>query len=121
MADEGRGTWNNVHKTPIVVDDLGRRRRDNGDVEKFPAVKDDPVGALRAELAALKTAFEAYKVQNDARTITGGGSQFSGTLGAGITFNPNAGGMRGMGADTYSITLCDGVVLVVYVESITPP
>ncbi len=118
-ADGSRGTWNNVHKTPIYVDEHGRRRRDDGGVEPFPAAKDDPTAALVARVAALEAKLEAYKVQNDARTITGGGSVFSGTLGNGIKFNPDAAAKGGLNADTLDVTFCDGSSAVVYVESVT--
>jgi len=120
-ADTGRGTWNNVHKTPIYVDAKGRRRRgeDTGDVEKFPAVADDPTAALLARVAALEAKLDAYVVKNDARTITGGGSVFSGTFGNGIKYDPNAAAKGGLNADTLEVTFCGGSSAVVYVESIT--
>lgn len=81
------------NQTPIYVDPVGRRRRADGDVAKFPKVEDDPSKAAAAENAALRAELAAYKAQNDARTITGSG--FSGTLGNGLSWNPFGAGALG--------------------------
>lgn len=119
-GDKGRGTWNNVRQTPIYVDSRGRRRRgENGEIEKFPAAADDPTKVLETRVAALEVALLAYKMLNDARTITGGGSVFSGTLGSGIIFNPNAGN-NVINAQQLELELCDGSTAIFYVASTTP-
>lgn len=100
------------NQTPIYVDKNGRRRRADGDVAKFPDNTDDPSKTLAAEIAALRAELAAYKAQNDARTITGGG--FSGTFGSGLSWNPfganalgpAAGGAGGTEGFTGSIIVC---------------
>lgn len=92
MSDPSPGVDAGVRRTPIVVDDRGRRRNANGDVQKFPGVHDDPTREQARAVAALKAAFDAYVKANDARTVTGGGSAFSGNFGSGLIYNPFAAG-----------------------------
>lgn len=122
QGDKGRGVWNNVHQTPIRVDERGRRRRDNGDVDPFPAVKDDPTKELVARVAALEKVVADYVAKNDARTITGGGNSFSGTLGSGIKFTyPSTMGGGGIPAtDLLSVKFCDGTTADLLAQNVVP-
>lgn len=99
MSDPSPGVDAGVWRTPIVVDDRGRRRNANGDVQKFPGVHDDPTREQARAVAALKAAFDAYVKANDARTVTGGGSAFSGNFGSGLIYNPNAAGANNGSGD----------------------
>lgn len=95
-TDKGPSYKTGVHKTPITTDARGRRvRAVDGQVEKFPANKDNPTAGLEAKVTKVETDLAAYKQANDARTITGGGSVFSGNLGSGVKYDPNAAGGPG--------------------------
>lgn len=121
-SDPSRGAPTPVHGTPIYVDEWGRRRRGTDlTVEPFPAVKDNPTKALEARVAALENIVRGYMVLNDARTITGGGNAFSGTLGSGIKYAaPDAGGGGLFATDLLSVTFCDGTTADLLAQNVVP-
>lgn len=94
---------------PIFTDDRGNRKTPEGEIKKFPVVTDDVSQVLMARITALEAQISNYKTANDQRTITGGGSAFSGTFGSGIIWNPNAAGVGGSNpvrGFTGDITVC---------------
>lgn len=98
MPDDNQGYDAGVRKTPITTDARGRRvRAQDGQLERFPGNQDRPIAGNDDEIAELKASLTAYKTLNDARTITGGGSVFSGNLGSGVKYDPSAVGGPGAG------------------------
>lgn len=94
MADESRGMDAGVSKTPIYVDDKGRRRR--GDVqsqdpnnlssESQIARLEALVASMQQEIVALKSNLATLRSDYDSDIITGPGHSGSGK---GKQFNPN--------------------------------
>lgn len=95
MSDPSPGQPTGVRQTPIRIDERGRRVRDDGVPEAFPAAL-KAGGAAEAGGADVGARLDAYIAENDSRIVTGPG--FSGNLGQGLKWNPNQTGATGPGA-----------------------
>lgn len=126
-------------QTKIRVDEFGRRRTDHSgsstdsqpqsitDAKEQRQDSKNPenegkIAQMAAKIAALEAKLDAFMSFVNNSSVCGQG--FSGTIASGISFDPSAiqtGNGGGNVGQPYSLTLCDGTVIVVSVTSITPP